>query len=144
MGLSFYIINCYFMGTLFLFYHPRKTFQRYSKDIVYFFTVQFVFLCWLLFGSTPINLAIKTLYKNTDLLFKIISPTALAYFSWYLTMKRVIKKWWFYFFFIPLLSLLFTHFKFNVGIKDIFWLAIILLIPGSLYVTSQLKILYSL
>ena len=118
--------------------------KKLSNDIVaipfIFLLSSLFFLGLLLFGPTPINLAIKTLYKNTDLLFLIIGPTALAYLGWYFAMKWGNKKLVVSLsFFIPLLSLIITHFKFNVAIKKVFWLAVVLLITGSLLCFKSFK-----
>lgn len=121
--------------------------EKLSNDIVaipfIFLLSSLFFLGLLLFGPTPINLAIKTLYKTPDLPFLIIGPTALAYLGWYFAMKwgnkRLVVS---LSFFIPLLSLIITHFKFNVAIKNIFWLAVVLLIAGSLLCYKSFKKYY--
>lgn len=69
---------------------------------------------------------------NPDLLYIVTGPTSLGYLFWYIAMKKGNKTLITAFsYFIPLLSLIILWIKFNLEIKLLFWLAVILLITGS-------------
>ena len=69
---------------------------------------------------------------NPDLIYVVSGPTSLGYLCWYLAMKNgnraLITA---LSFFIPMLSLLFLHFRIKMEISLIFWIAVALLIAGS-------------
>jgi drug/metabolite transporter (DMT)-like permease len=69
---------------------------------------------------------------NPALLYMIAGPTSLGYLAWYYAMKRGNKNLVTSFsFFIPLLSLLIIHFRFEIPITLLFWLAVSFLVTGS-------------
>jgi drug/metabolite transporter (DMT)-like permease len=78
------------------------------------------------------SLHLSAVVMNPDLLFVILGPTSLGYLSWFIAMKfgnrALITA---LSFFIPVLSLLFLHFRINIEILPVFWVAVLLLISGS-------------
>jgi drug/metabolite transporter (DMT)-like permease len=69
---------------------------------------------------------------NADLLYIIAGPTSFGYLCWYFAIKSGNKNLVTSLsFFIPLLSMLFIHAKFQIEISILFWLAVMLIISGS-------------
>ena len=69
---------------------------------------------------------------NHDLIYLVAGPTSLGYLCWYIAMKKgnrtLITA---LSFFIPLLSLVFLHFRVELEISAVFWLAVVCIISGS-------------
>jgi drug/metabolite transporter (DMT)-like permease len=87
---------------------------------VQIFNGQFVFSC------------LTSLYKNYELIYMIICPTALAYLFWYIAMKKGNKNLVVSIsFLIPLLSILVLSVKFSKEIGILFWVAALFLIIGA-------------
>jgi drug/metabolite transporter (DMT)-like permease len=91
-----------------------------------------VFLIYLLFkGQFGIS-NLSSLYKNWELDYMIVGPTAVAYLFWYIAMKKGNKNLVVSFsFMIPLLSILILSLKFSKQVGLQFWIAALFLIAGA-------------
>jgi drug/metabolite transporter (DMT)-like permease len=91
-----------------------------------------VFLCILIVKGQLSSLHLSAVAVNPDLLYMILGPTSLGYLCWFIALKQgnraLITA---LSFFIPVLSLLFLHFRVNMVILPVFWVAVLLLISGS-------------
>ncbi len=91
-----------------------------------------VFLCIQGLNGQLSSLRLSAVVQNPDLLYVILGPTSLGYLCWFIAIKHgnraLITA---LSFFIPVLSLLFLHFRINLVILPIFWVAVLLLISGS-------------
>jgi drug/metabolite transporter (DMT)-like permease len=75
---------------------------------------------------------LTSIYKNYELIYMIICPTALAYLFWYIAMKKGNKNLVVSIsFLIPLLSILVLSLKFSKEIGVLFWVAALFLITGA-------------
>jgi drug/metabolite transporter (DMT)-like permease len=73
-----------------------------------------------------------SLYRNYELIYMIICPTALAYLFWYIAMKKGNKNLVVSVsFLIPLLSIVVLSLKFSKEIGILFWVAALFLITGA-------------
>ena len=91
-----------------------------------------LFLFFQIFKGQFNLYSLTSLYKNYELIYMIIGPTALAYLFWYIAMKKGNKNLIVSIsFLIPLLSILILSLKFSKDIGMLFWLAAIFLITGA-------------
>lgn len=91
-----------------------------------------LFLVYLIFkGQFTVN-SLSSLYKNYELGYMIVGPTAIAYLFWYIAMKKGNKNLVVSIsFLIPLLSILILSIKFSKEVGLQFWIAALFLIGGA-------------
>jgi drug/metabolite transporter (DMT)-like permease len=91
-----------------------------------------LFLFVQIFKGQFVFSGLTSLFKNYELIYMIICPTALAYLFWYIAMKKGNKNLVVSFsFLIPLLSILVLSLKFSKEIGILFWVAALFLITGA-------------
>lgn len=109
---------------------------RSSDDLagipIVFFASGLIFLIMLGIKGGLHSFRFDALFRNPELAYMIAGPTSMGYLGWYFAIKRGNKNLVTSLsFFIPLLSLLIIHFRFNIPITFLFWLAVLLLTAGS-------------
>lgn len=91
-----------------------------------------LFLLVQIFQGQFVLSSLSSLYKNYELIYMIIGPTAAAYLLWYIAMKKGNKNLVVSIsFLIPLLSIVVLSLKFSKEIGVLFWVAAIFLIAGA-------------
>ena len=91
-----------------------------------------LFLFVQIFHGQFVFSSLNSLYKNHELIYMIIGPTAMAYLLWYIAMKKGNKNLVVSIsFLIPLLSILVLSLKFSKEIGMMFWVAAMFLIAGA-------------
>jgi len=91
-----------------------------------------LFLFVQIFQGQFVFSSLNSLYKNHELIYMIIGPTAMAYLLWYIAMKKGNKNLVVSIsFLIPLLSILVLSLKFSKEISMMFWVAAMFLIAGA-------------
>jgi drug/metabolite transporter (DMT)-like permease len=105
--------------------------DRAGIPVVFFLSGLFFLVIQALHGELS-TLNFTAVVRNPDLIYVIIGPTSLGYIGWYVAMKngnRILITS--LSFFIPILSLVFLHFRVGLEIGPVFRIAVILLIFGS-------------
>ena len=91
-----------------------------------------LFLLFQIFHGQFVLSSLSSLYKNYELIYMIIGPTAVGYLFWYIAMKKGNKNLVVSIsFLIPLLSILVLSLKFSKEVGMVFWVAAIFLIAGA-------------
>lgn len=78
------------------------------------------------------TLHFRDVFRNADLIYMIVGPTALGYLGWFFAVKygnrNLVTS---LSFFIPLMSLTITHIRMKIAVSPLFWIATLLIISGS-------------